>query len=98
MVKLVSPLIPVNEDPQLCFSFWYAAFGAGESALMQISKQDNASADGGGEKVNLLTQKFFFFNKKLGNKGTVDIDLEFGSKKYGHHETSLVTSSGYSGK
>ncbi|KAK7601263.1 hypothetical protein V9T40_008704 [Parthenolecanium corni] len=51
MVKLVSPLIPVNEDPQLCFSFWYAAFGAGESALMQISKQDNASADGGGEKI-----------------------------------------------
>lgn len=61
MVKLVSPLIPVNEDPQLCFSFWYAAFGAGESALMQISKQDNASADGGGEKVIYRFHWYLFF-------------------------------------
>lgn len=50
MVKLLSPLIPASEDSQLCFSFWYAAFGAGESALLQISKQDNSS-DGAGEKV-----------------------------------------------
>lgn len=97
MVKLVSPLIPVNEDPQLCFSFWYAAFGAGESALMQISKQDNASADGGGEKVSSLTQ---FLHSKFSEikKNCIIIDLEFGSKKYGHHQTSLATSSGYSGK
>lgn len=54
MVKLISPLIPGSEDPQLCFSFWYAAFGAGESAVMQISKQDNSS-DGAGEKVNFRT-------------------------------------------
>ncbi len=53
MVKLMSPLITVGEDPQLCFSFWYAAFGAGESALMQISKQDNSS-DGAGEKVTYI--------------------------------------------
>lgn len=52
MVKLISPLIPATEDPQLCFSFWYAAFGAGESALMQISKQDgNTSTDSSAEKV-----------------------------------------------
>lgn len=51
MVKLISPLIPGGDDPQLCFSFWYAAFGAGESALMQISKQDNSS-DGTGERVS----------------------------------------------
>lgn len=52
MVKLISPLIPAGEDSQLCFSFWYAAFGAGESALMQISKQDgNTSTDSSAEKV-----------------------------------------------
>lgn len=57
MVRLVSPLIPVNDDPQLCFSFWYAAFGAGESALMQISKQDNASTDSPSEKIWSLEAK-----------------------------------------
>ncbi len=53
MVKLISPLIPVNEDPQLCFSFWYAAFGAGESAIMQISKRDNTTSDEEAEKVRI---------------------------------------------
>ncbi|XP_072162630.1 uncharacterized protein [Bemisia tabaci] len=52
MVRLVSPVIPAAEDSQLCFSFWYAAFGAGESAVMQVIKQDNSSNDAPGEKVN----------------------------------------------
>ncbi|KAI5707041.1 hypothetical protein M8J75_013844 [Diaphorina citri] len=45
MVRLVSPVITTNEgDSQLlCFSFWYAAFGAGESAILQIIRQDNSS-------------------------------------------------------
>lgn len=52
MVKLMSPLIPAGEDAQLCFSFWYLAFGAGDSAVLQIVKQDTPNADdSGAEKV-----------------------------------------------
>lgn len=57
MVKLISPLIPATEEQQLCFSFWYAAFGAGETALMQISRQDNTAADGSSE----LVRKIYYF-------------------------------------
>ncbi|XP_072154876.1 MAM and LDL-receptor class A domain-containing protein 1 isoform X1 [Bemisia tabaci] len=57
MVRLVSPVIPAAEDSQLCFSFWYAAFGAGESAVMQVIKQDNSSNDAPGEKVWSLEAK-----------------------------------------
>lgn len=51
MVRLTSPVIPVTDEPQLCFSFWYAAFGAGESALLQIMRQDNSSGETPAEKV-----------------------------------------------
>jgi len=51
MVRLISPVIPVTDEPQLCFSFWYAAFGAGESALLQIMRQDNSSGETPAEKV-----------------------------------------------
>lgn len=53
MVRLISPVIPVTDEPQLCFSFWYAAFGAGESALLQIMRQDNSSGETPAEKVKL---------------------------------------------
>lgn len=52
MVRLTSPVIPVTDEPQLCFSFWYAAFGAGESALLQIMRQDNSSGETPAEKVS----------------------------------------------
>lgn len=54
MVRLTSPVIPVTDEPQLCFSFWYAAFGAGESALLQIMRQDNSSGETPAEKVREL--------------------------------------------
>lgn len=54
MVQLVSPLITSGDDTQLCFSFWYAAFGAGDSAVMQIIRQDNSSGESITDKVQLL--------------------------------------------
>ncbi|XP_024085884.1 MAM and LDL-receptor class A domain-containing protein 1-like isoform X4 [Cimex lectularius] len=45
MVRLVSPAIAGGEEQQLCLSFWYAAFGAGDSALMQVIRQDNGSSN-----------------------------------------------------
>lgn len=63
MVKLVSPLIPATEEAQLCFSFWYAAFGAGETALMQISKQDDIAGDGSSEKVSEITDTYRKFEQ-----------------------------------
>lgn len=53
MVILISPVIPVTDEPQLCFSFWYTAFGAGESALLQIMRQDNSSRETPAEKVKI---------------------------------------------
>ncbi|XP_060847650.1 MAM and LDL-receptor class A domain-containing protein 1-like isoform X1 [Rhopalosiphum padi] len=57
MVRLISPVIPVTDEPQLCFSFWYAAFGAGESALLQIMRQDNSSGETPAEKIWSLEAK-----------------------------------------
>lgn len=54
MVQLVSPLITSGDDTQLCFSFWYAAFGAGDSAVMQIIRQDNSSGESITDKVRLF--------------------------------------------
>lgn len=54
MVQLVSPLITSGDDTQLCFSFWYAAFGAGDSAVMQIIRQDNSSGESITDKVQLF--------------------------------------------
>lgn len=51
MVRLMSPTITAGDDTQLCFSFWYAAFGAGESAVMQIIRQDNSSSESTVDKV-----------------------------------------------
>jgi hypothetical protein len=53
IVKLYSPLIPATEDPQLCLSFWYAAFGAGDIAVMKISRTDSTAADGTSELVTV---------------------------------------------
>ncbi|KAL1130358.1 hypothetical protein AAG570_013296 [Ranatra chinensis] len=57
MVRLISPLIPASEDTQLCLSFWYAAFGAGDSALMQVMRQDNGSSNNDLEKIWSLEAK-----------------------------------------
>ncbi|XP_075219109.1 MAM and LDL-receptor class A domain-containing protein 1-like isoform X2 [Lycorma delicatula] len=57
MVQLVSPVISGENGGQLCFSFWYAAFGAGDSALMQIIRHDNSSGDVATEKVWSLEAK-----------------------------------------
>jgi len=64
MVRLISPVIPVTDEPQLCFSFWYAAFGAGESALLQIMRQDNSSGETPAEKVK-PTSHFVVWSYKM---------------------------------
>ncbi|GLG93676.1 Uncharacterized protein GBIM_01019 [Gryllus bimaculatus] len=51
--RLVSPTIPGStndDDRQLCFTFWFAAFGAGDSAELRVLRQDNSSS-GAGEEV-----------------------------------------------
>ncbi|XP_054280218.1 MAM and LDL-receptor class A domain-containing protein 1-like [Macrosteles quadrilineatus] len=57
MVQLVSPLITSGDDTQLCFSFWYAAFGAGDSAVLQVIRQDNSSGEALLDKVWSLEAK-----------------------------------------
>jgi len=38
-VKMISPTIPASKDGKMCFSFWFAAFGAGDSTSLRIYKQ-----------------------------------------------------------
>ncbi|XP_063218533.1 MAM and LDL-receptor class A domain-containing protein 1-like [Bacillus rossius redtenbacheri] len=45
VAKMVSPIIASSQDQQLCFTFWFAAFGAGDSAELRIVRQDNSSSD-----------------------------------------------------
>jgi hypothetical protein len=42
-VKLLSPTIPASGD-RVCFSFWYAAFGAGESTLLRVLTTEGESS------------------------------------------------------
>lgn len=72
MVRLASPLIQGSEEQQICLSFWYAAFGAGDSALMQVIRQDNSSSNNEMEKVffivlfnNTGVSKFPIKEKKI---------------------------------
>jgi len=50
MIKAVS-------EQSLCFTFWFAVFGAGESAQLRVVRHDNSSSDNGEpsaqEKANL---------------------------------------------
>ncbi|PSN54331.1 hypothetical protein C0J52_10678 [Blattella germanica] len=48
VARLISPPISGGgEDPILCFSFWFAVFGAGESAELRVVRQDNSSVENG---------------------------------------------------
>jgi hypothetical protein len=46
-VRLISPTISAVEERSLCFTFWFAVFGAGESAQLRVVRQDNSSSDSG---------------------------------------------------
>jgi hypothetical protein len=46
-VRLISPTISAVEERSLCFTFWFAVFGAGESAQLRVVRQDNSSSDNG---------------------------------------------------
>jgi len=56
-VRLISPTIKAVPEQSLCFTFWFAVFGAGESAQLRVVRHDNSSSDNGEpspqEKVNL---------------------------------------------
>jgi len=57
VVKMISPTIPGNPAvPKLCFSFWFAAFGAGDSTSLRIyQKPVNAANDDDEEDDNKPT-------------------------------------------
>lgn len=88
MVRLISPVIPVTDEPQLCFSFWYAAFGAGESALLQIMRQDNSSGETPAEKVGVIFCYLIIYNTSV-VLILIFLDLEFRSKEHGHYKTGM---------
>jgi hypothetical protein len=46
-VRLISPAIKAVQEQSLCFTFWFAVFGAGESAQLRVVRQDNSSSDNG---------------------------------------------------
>jgi hypothetical protein len=46
-VRLISPMIKAMEEQTLCFTFWFAVFGAGESAELRVVRQENSSSDNG---------------------------------------------------
>lgn len=39
-VKMISPTISASEAGKMCFTFWFAAFGAGDTTSLKIYKQD----------------------------------------------------------
>jgi len=55
-VKMISPTISASDD-KLCFSFWYAAFGAGDSTSLKIYKVELDSKDDMDEDDDRETDK-----------------------------------------
>ncbi|XP_065351077.1 MAM and LDL-receptor class A domain-containing protein 1-like [Cloeon dipterum] len=45
VVRLTSPHMAATEDRQLCFAFWFTAFGSGESAELHVVRVDNTTDD-----------------------------------------------------
>ncbi|CAH1392773.1 unnamed protein product [Nezara viridula] len=74
MVRLASPLIQGSEEQQICLSFWYAAFGAGDSALMQVIRQDNSSSNNEMEKIWSLEVKNVDTTRPLWMPAQVTVD------------------------
>ncbi|XP_066995484.2 MAM and LDL-receptor class A domain-containing protein 1 [Anabrus simplex] len=52
--RLVSATIPGSEERQICFTFWFAAFGSGDSAELRVIRQDNSSASLGEDLLEKL--------------------------------------------
>jgi len=44
-VKMISPTIPGGDSDSMCFSFWFAAFGAGETTSLRIYRRDASVND-----------------------------------------------------
>ena len=44
-VKMISPTIAASEAGKMCFSFWFAAFGAGETTSLKIYKYEGEAVD-----------------------------------------------------
>nr|CAD7458310.1 unnamed protein product [Timema tahoe] len=57
--RLISPTVTASSDEQqLCFNFWFAAFGAGDSVELRVMRQDNSSnVDDPIEKLWVLDAK-----------------------------------------
>lgn len=49
-VKMISPTIPASNSGKMCFSFWFAAFGAGETTSLRIYKYDGDAVDFDGKE------------------------------------------------
>lgn len=55
VVRLTSRQIAASEDrQQLCFTFWFTAFGSGESAELHIIRQDNSTSEEENKKVRII--------------------------------------------
>ena len=67
VVKMISPTIPGNPAvPKLCFSFWFAAFGAGDSTSLRIyQKPVNAANDDDEEDDNKPTVSIIIIKTSL---------------------------------
>jgi hypothetical protein len=57
-VKLISPTISAVEGlgSELCFSFWFAAFGAGDSTVLKIIRYGSIAGLGYLEVLELSMQ------------------------------------------
>jgi len=74
-VRLISPTIKAVTEQSLCFTFWFAVFGAGESAQLRVVRHDNSSSDNGEpstqEKANLELSLQFNNNSNNNNNNSV---------------------------
>ncbi|XP_069694256.1 MAM and LDL-receptor class A domain-containing protein 1-like [Periplaneta americana] len=64
--RLISPPISAVEEQFLCFTFWFAVFGAGESAELRVVRQDNSSSENGnGNGEPLPPEKVWVLDAKI---------------------------------
>jgi hypothetical protein len=93
-VRLTSRQIAASEDrQQLCFTFWFTAFGSGESAELHIIRQDNSTSEEENKKVRFIC----VLKREIMNFRCILLAVGDGSKDDGHDSSDMASGPGVRG-
>ena len=61
-VRMISPVVHKGHSDHMCFSFWFAAFGAGDTTSLRIYRQDHKGGDDSNDNNNSDNSPMVWFH------------------------------------